>query len=320
MAAISMSQTAIHAVIEVGSAGPKLLVAQIDPDNNKILKVLHDEQYSVFYQVSLGESGNNTLSSQIIEEGVEAFEKALIKAKSLGAGQIVAIATSAFRKACNAKEAAAAICKKTEVNVHIIEQEHEGKLAFQAACAQMDIHVEDLVVWDIGGGSTQLIARNPEDGSYAVHGIGEGSWAFMRHIVEQIQQRGKECKTPNPLSVEDIKAARQSAKELAGKVGEFFREKIKNPQTKVVGVGSVFASVAKRVSAENSFTIEDLTQAVNDLIGKDDEQVGGGRFAFVEGSNPLLVLGFMDGLGIQQMDIVEVNNTYGVMASKEYWK
>jgi hypothetical protein len=71
---------------------------------------------------------------------------------------------------------------------------------------------------------------------------------------------------------------------------------------------------------KNPFTIEEFSSVISRLIGKTDADLGGGDFACIEVSNALLVLGFMKGLKIEQMSIVDVNNAEGAMVYEPFWE
>ncbi len=77
--------------------------------------------------------------------------------------------------------------------------------------------------------------------------------------------------------------------------------------------------IAAMVADKNPFCLDDLATVVHDLVGKTDADLGGGEFAFCEGSNTLLAFGFMRGLGIKQVDILNVNNADGAMIYEPFW-
>ncbi|MBI2742472.1 MAG: hypothetical protein HYX48_00950 [Chlamydiales bacterium] len=314
------TESVIRAAIDVGSAGPKLRVAQVDLANNKIVNLLHAEQYPVFYQASLAQSSDRILSSEIIKESNRAFEQAIAKARSFGADRVVAVATSAFRNAANGHQVADDIQKSTGVKVHIADQNDEGKLAFQAAAARVDAKAEDLIVWDIGGGSTQFITVNP-DGTYHIDCSKDGSWAFKNLIIQDVHHQSVDKrKSPNPMSAEEIITAKRCAGDLSDKINPFFKDKASKASTKIIGVGSVFGtSIIQRLNGKNPFTVEDLAAVIKDLTDKSDEDLGGGNFAFVEVSNVILVLGFMERLNIHEMSIIDVNIADGAMLYRPLW-
>lgn len=311
----------IRAAIDIGMGGPKLQVAEIDTKTNKIVKLLHTQRYFVNFYDSLSKNPNNQLSSEIMAEGRKAFQDAIDKAHSFDPDGIVAIATASFRSAANGAEYANAIQNETGIKVHIVDQNLEGKLTFQAILSKTEIVAENLVVWDVGGGSIQFIEMAP-DGSWLVDCGEEGAGAFKDYIIEKIQHRNiRDVKSPNPMSIEDMTQAIARASNLSNKVHMLFKEKISHPKTAVVGAGSVFGyGIARMLINKNPFTIADLTEVVETFAGKTDSDFGGGDYAFCEGSNAILVLGFMQTLNIQQMQILNVNNADGAMLYEPFWQ
>ena len=311
----------IRAAIDIGSGGPKLRVAEVDLTTNKIVKILYVKQYPVIFQEDLSRSGDSTLSPGIMSKGLNAIKDAIVLAKSYKTEGIVIIGTSVFRNAINGESFANTIHQETGLQVHILDQKLEGKLAFHAVLARMDVNTENLVVWDIGGGSTQFIGT-ALDGSYLIDGSNEGSGPFRDFIIESIQGRNiKEYRSPNPISHKHADLAEAHAYALSAKVDQIFKNKFRNSATEIVGVGSVFGrGIISLMGGKNSFTIEEFTTVVNTLIGKTDEDLGGGDFACIEVSNALLTLGLMKGLNISQMRILDANNTEGAMVYKFFWE
>lgn len=307
----------IRAAIDIGMGGPKLQIAEVDLET-KIVKMLHTQRYFVnFYDGSK----NNNLSSEIMTQGLEAFKKAICVAHSFKVDGITAIATASFRLASNGIEFANTIEEETGVKVHIVDQSLEGKLAFQAVLSKVDVDAANLVVWDIGGGSIQFTGL-ATDGSFLVDCGTEGSGAFNDYIIGCIQGHDlTERKTPNPMSISEIFQAEIYAENLSQRINQVFKEKISHPDTKVIGVGSVFGyGITTMVAGKNPFCLEDIATIVYGLTGKTDADLGGGEFAFCEGSNTILTFGFMKGLGINQVHIINVNNADGALLYEPFWK
>lgn len=312
---IAENTVVIRAAIDIGMGGPKLQVAEVDLKTNKIVKVLHSQRYFVnFYNGCV----DNQLSIEIMNQGLEVFKNAVKTARSFGPNNIVAIATASFRSASNGDEYADLLRKETGVKVHIIDQNLEGKLAFHAALSKVNISPKNLIVWDIGGGSIQLITQ-AADGTYLIDCGKEGIGAFNDYIIGTIQSHDiKECKTPNPMSSEDILEAITYAQKLSQKINKTFKDKINHPETLIVGVGNAFGYGIASVVGKEAFNWDEIEVVARNLAGKTDEDFGG-EFAFCEGSNVLLACGLMQGLGIDYIQILHLNNSDGVMVYEPFW-
>lgn len=310
----------IRAAIDIGMGGPKLQVAEVDLNTNKIVKLLHSQRYFVNFYEGISKDNGNRLSAKVMAQGLEAFKSAVNDAHSFKADGIVAIATASFRFASNGLEFAKEIEDKTAIKVHIVDQNLEGKLAFQAALSKIDIQPENLIVWDVGGGSIQFVGI-ASDGSYLIDCGEEGAGAFNDYIIGNIQcQNIKECNTPNPMSSDDVLRAQTYACSLSQKIDTSISDKLKDPATKVVGAGSVFGHGIAAMVGKNAFCFDDIAAVVQGLAGKTDAEFGGGDFAFCEGSNIILAFGFMQGLGIEKMCILNVNNADGALIYEAFWK
>jgi exopolyphosphatase/guanosine-5'-triphosphate,3'-diphosphate pyrophosphatase len=78
------------------------------------------------------------------------------EARAHGASALVAVGTMGMRDAQNSDEFIAAVRERCGVTVEVIPGEEEARLAYQAAKAGLGLADGRLVVFDTGGGSTQL--------------------------------------------------------------------------------------------------------------------------------------------------------------------
>ncbi|MCB1149620.1 MAG: hypothetical protein KDK48_05580, partial [Chlamydiia bacterium] len=157
-------RTVIRAAIDIGSGSTKLRVAEVDLERNTVVKMLVNEQFTVMYMRDLEKPPKGEFSEAIMAEGVDAIARAKKLAMEHGAEKVIALATAAFRKASNGEELVQRIQRETGVPVFIVDQALEGELAFKAALTQIYIPPQNLVVFDIGGGSMQLTSVG-EDGN-----------------------------------------------------------------------------------------------------------------------------------------------------------
>lgn len=315
------TEKVIRAAIDIGSGATKLRVAEVNLKDYKIEKVLANESFSVQYQEVLSKSPNNTFDEEVMLAGIDAIRKSAEIAKKYNAEKVIAVATASFRKADNSQELIDRIYKETGVKVYVIDQDLEGKLAFNAVLSQGNYKPEELVVWDIGGGSLQLTALQNEDDYHIFRGD-VASIHFKDYIIEDIQRFDpKQITTPNPMNAIEMQKATFKARNLAQRVDHQFKERVLQPNVKVVGVGNIFAyGIYPLVEKKSPYDQTDLNQAVINLEGKTDADLGGGDYANVQKSNAILVLGYMQGLGIDQVEVIDVNNADGAMLYQEFWQ
>ncbi|NGX57931.1 MAG: Exopolyphosphatase [Chlamydiae bacterium] len=314
------TQTVIRAAIDIGSGATKLRVAEIDLSNNKIVKTLVNTQITVSYQKVLTEGDQAVFDEQVMQQGIEAIKELKQLAIKYQAQKVIGIATSAFRKAENGEEFVKRITEETGIPIYIIDQKLEGELGFLAVEATVPVDEKTMIVWDIGGGSLQLTMMGTDEEMKIYRGH-EASIPFKNYIIQNIQSRNvKEYSSPNPMTLEEMDDAEKHARMLAKNVDQLFKDRIKDPNTKVYGVGSIFSYGIEPLVMKNPFTAKDLRDVVTPLAGKTDEELGGGDFADVLISNALLVIGFMKELDLQQVQVVDVNNADGAFFMKSFWK
>lgn len=315
------ADTIVRAAVDIGSGATKLKIAEINTSTHKITKILFNEQYAVPYQEHLEKSTDKNFDSTVMATGLASLKKSSEIAKKYGVQKVVAIATAAFRKAGNADEFIKEIEKETGIKVYVIDQELEGKLAFQAATNLVNTPAENILVWDIGGGSLQLTMLNAE-GSYQIYRGHDASVPFKNRIIQQIQGRDLgHHHSPNPMTAGEISQSVSEASRIAEKVDRIFKDKIYDPETQVIGVGSVFANgLVPLMHHRTTFSLVDLAFMVSHLAGKTDSDMGGGDFSNVSVSNAILVLGFMQELGIKKLMIFDVNNADGAFLYQPFWE
>lgn len=318
--AMFFSKGEVRAAIDIGSGATNLKVAKVDPLTSKILVQLFEKSIPVPYQKHLEQSSDKTFDKEVMDEGVRAIKALKEMADSYQSQKVVAVATAAFRSAKNAQEFANEIEQKTGVQVRIINQDEEGILAFRGALATSSIDPQNALAWDIGGGSMQLTTLSKE-GTYLVEKGKTASIPFKNAVIEQIEHKNpKMVASPNPMTLEEMQAAANYAAELSQGTNGFIQAKIGEPTTKVIGVGSLFNYGIRPLVNGSFVSKENLEKAVMKLSSKTDEELPGGALAEVSVTNPLLVLGYMKGLRMNQVEIVSVNNADGALTYPPFWQ
>lgn len=186
----AVEETVIRAAVDIGSGATKLRIAQVNVKNQKIEKILVDEAFTVHYQEHLEKSATKSFDDAVMQTGLDSLKKSAEIAKQYHVQKVIAVATAAFRNAANADQFIQKIEKETGIKIYIIDQDLEGKLAFEAALNQMPVEATDLVVWDIGGGSFQLTMQN-KDGSYEIYRGHMASVPFKNKVIKEIQLKDR---------------------------------------------------------------------------------------------------------------------------------
>ncbi|MBA3958567.1 MAG: hypothetical protein H0X51_09295 [Parachlamydiaceae bacterium] len=315
------SDTVVRAAIDIGSGATKLKVAEINLKTQKIEKVLVNTSFPVQYQEGLAKSKDESFDETLMQIGLDALKKSKQIALEHKAENVVAVATASFRKASNVQVFIDRIYSETGIKVYIIDQKLEGILGFEATTAQFSSDPKDVIVWDIGGGSFQFSMLD-EKGEMTVYRGVDASIPFKNEVIKHVKQQDpNEVTTPNPMTAQHIDHASEHARFLSKKVDQHFQEKIRDPKTKIVGIGNIFAyGIYPLVGKKSLFTQNDLFTNIKTLAGKTDQDLGGDDYVNVSVSNPILVLGFMQTLNIEQMHIIDINNADGALLYSAFWE
>ena len=141
-----------YAVVDAGTNSVKFDVAERSADGSLHPVVDRAEL------TRLGEGLDRTgeISAEATTRTADAIAGMVAEADGLGTRALVAVGTAGLRIARNGADVVAAIKARTGVEIEIIPGEEESRLAYVAVLAGLGLKDEPVVVFDSGGGSTQL--------------------------------------------------------------------------------------------------------------------------------------------------------------------
>ena len=116
------------AAVDIGSNTTRVLVAE--PQEGQLRKVMEQRAYTRFEKDS---KRKGRITDAKIEEIAEVVATQVRLAEELGAEAIRIVATAAVREAKNAADAAKRIADAAGVEVEILSEQEEGRLAFIGA-------------------------------------------------------------------------------------------------------------------------------------------------------------------------------------------
>lgn len=308
-----------RAAIDIGSGGTKVTIADIDTETHQMVQVVLDTSFSVPYQAALDQSLDGTFDEDTKALGLKTFKEIKELADQYQVQKIVAIATSAFRKANNSKEFILEVKEESGIEVQIIPQREEGEIAFFSAIASGEFDPKNVVVWDIGTGSLQITTANTNGGLTVYMGEQMGSVAFKNYIISAVQDSDvEEIVSPNPISEEDLKIADSYARAFARKAYPIIKQKIQSEGT-VIGIGRLFYHSIRPLAMDGALiTRSGLRKFIENSLNKTDEELNH-PFAHVDVTNCILTLAIMKALHIQEILPVETTTTRGLLISSAYW-
>lgn len=141
------------ATIDIGTNAVLLLIAEKSADGK--IKSIHEE--AELTRLGQGLGGGNLLHPDGMQRTLDVLKSYAVTCKKFAATPVVAVGTSALRRAQNAGEFVGRVRQETGVGIQIISGDEEAALSFEAARAEFG---ENIIVVDIGGGSTEFIWQN----------------------------------------------------------------------------------------------------------------------------------------------------------------
>ena len=155
---------------------------------------------------------------------VDAIRSFRALAESLGASELVALATSAFRDAENSSEIVDLIEDETGVSVSVISGAREAELIFKAVSSSVSFHDQVVMCADLGGGSLELVVGTQNELLWSQSfnlGVGRLTARFLsdtNHLgVKEVQKMRRHVR--QVLAPVRAQAERYSPVELIGSSG-----------------------------------------------------------------------------------------------------
>ncbi|MCU0629824.1 MAG: Ppx/GppA family phosphatase [Methanoregulaceae archaeon] len=138
--------------IDIGTNSIRLFVVKLNPDCSYI--VLTSQKESV--RLGEGEFETGLITGEAMDRAVMVAGRFVELAHSFYTEEFVAVATSATREAQNRYEFLSRLRKEAHLDVQVISGREEARLIFMGVAAAMHLEKEQIMVIDIGGGSTEV--------------------------------------------------------------------------------------------------------------------------------------------------------------------
>ena len=176
--------------------------AFIDIGTNTILGLIaelkKDDSFDVLDDLAeitrLGEGVQRTgrISPEAEERSLQVLRLYLDRCKDLFVEEIIAVGTSALRDAHNSAEVLSRFEKQLGLNVRVISGDEEAAYSFLAVQRGLPLNRRELLVVDVGGGSTEFI-RGSETGVSQAVSINIGSVRLTEQFLHSDPVRKEEC-------------------------------------------------------------------------------------------------------------------------------
>jgi exopolyphosphatase/guanosine-5'-triphosphate,3'-diphosphate pyrophosphatase len=226
-----------RAVIDVGTNSVKLLIGEVADGVVRPIDERSDQT-----RLGAGFYEQHELQPVPIARTASAVARFVAMARDAEAESVRVIATSAARDAKNASELAQAIQRAASLRVEIISGEQEAEWVFCGVTSDPVLHGRQLLILDVGGGSTEFILGDQGHHSFR-HSFPMGSV----RLLEQLRPG-------DPPSPSDLAGCRQWLRDFfnqaIGPAMESLLDESSRRQLTLVGTGgttSILARMEKRL-------------------------------------------------------------------------
>jgi exopolyphosphatase/guanosine-5'-triphosphate,3'-diphosphate pyrophosphatase len=142
----------VYAALDLGTNNCRLLVAHPSRRGFKVI-----DAFSRIIRLGEGMASSRRLSEAAIERTIEALKACAAKMERHQVERAGLIATEACRLADNAPQFLARVRAETDLDIQVVSQEVEARLAVSGCASLIDPACDLALVFDIGGGSSELI-------------------------------------------------------------------------------------------------------------------------------------------------------------------
>lgn len=140
------------AALDLGTNNCRLLVARPRGEQFDVI-----DAFSRSVRLGEGVEFSNELSVAAQERTIKALRICASKIQHHGVSDARIVATEACRRAINGPEFVQRVRAETGLDLSIISPEEEARLAVAGCAPLVDPEAEQLLVFDIGGGSTEVV-------------------------------------------------------------------------------------------------------------------------------------------------------------------
>jgi len=195
-----MPSDAVYAALDLGTNNCRMLVARRCGDGFRVI-----DAFSRVTRLGEGLTRTGMLSEAAMNRTIEALETCVEKMRRNRAGRARLVATEACRRASNGAEFTARVIKRTGLAPDIISAQEEAALALAGCASLLETRAPWALVFDIGGGSTELVWVRHGSGVRDVRGVR----SVPAGVVTLSEQKGAQLSDPAGYAavVEEIAAA-----------------------------------------------------------------------------------------------------------------
>ncbi|MGE4192896.1 MAG: Ppx/GppA phosphatase family protein [Pseudodesulfovibrio sp.] len=310
-----------RAAFDIGSAAIKCIIADVDIPTGRIVKLVETLSEKVDFAEDLARSYDANLSKDVMDQGIAILEKLKRTAVEKNALEYSAVGGRLFQEAQNGRAYFVRIRKETGIPARVISEQQAAMLSYHAVRQELGDKAPPFLVWDIGGNSMQMTLRK-DDGDLIFYIDPMASIPFKNVVIETFQKKSITTTTsPNPVSPAEVEQSLAFIRSHAAMtVPLVISGRICAQDMVVAGIGGVhFYSVPEVLGLhKKTYTRQEVAEALAKWTGKPDKAFDS-EYAYTRLTNLILVLGYMDALGIKEVRPLKINQADGLFAAREFW-
>jgi exopolyphosphatase/guanosine-5'-triphosphate,3'-diphosphate pyrophosphatase len=176
---------ATYAALDLGTNNCRLLVARPTADGFRVI-----DAFSRIIRLGEGVAASGRISEAAIARAVDALRICRNKMEARGVARARLIATEACRAAENSEEFCNRVADEAGLELEIINSATEARLAATGCAELFDPSASGVILFDIGGGSSELVRLNrPGPGRRGPPAPDIVSWASLPVGVVTLAER-----------------------------------------------------------------------------------------------------------------------------------
>src|ERR1700728_4738442 len=191
----------VYAALDLGTNNCRLLIACPTEDGFRVV-----DSFSRIIRLGEGISATGCISDAAIERAIAALSVCRDKIKSRKARRLRLIATEACRAASNAEGFRKRVAAETGIRLEVIDRETEAALAVIGCSPLIDPMGRGAILFDIGGGSTELVRIERDPGGQNTASRTKAWMSMPLGVVTLAEQFGGKDVTPQSYAsmVEEV--------------------------------------------------------------------------------------------------------------------
>jgi exopolyphosphatase/guanosine-5'-triphosphate,3'-diphosphate pyrophosphatase len=204
-----------YGAIDLGTNNCRLLIAR--PNDGSFTVI---DAFSRIVRLGEGLSQTGRLSGEAMDRAVGALAVCADKLRRRNVSLSRSVATEACRRAANGREFAERVRDETGIALDIIEPAEEARLAVLGCHKLLEPGDGPGLIFDIGGGSTELVLVEQADGIPRIHSWWSAPWG----VVSLTESEGREA-LEGPDRIKAYKRMRERARRAFANFAAMLPEK-----------------------------------------------------------------------------------------------